>query len=149
LAKLAIIAGGYIMKSIIRDLGKRIEIWIDITQTGTGPLALYDQSQDSCKWGWACGRAADHIEGCSRITKSIRAPIVAADQEATIPRGCREPKVRSARAGKPVSLLLRNTRKTVAMLGAPPEDPASSFAAWWRASVPFALLRNSRKTGTG
>ena len=51
--------------------------------------------------------------------------------------------------------LLRNTRKTVAAdmearttpqpgcaLGAPPEQPRSSFVAWWRAAAPFALQRN-------
>jgi hypothetical protein len=37
-------------------------------------------------------------------------------------------------------LLLRNSRKTVAVSGAPPEGPESSFVAWWRASAPFALL---------
>ena len=36
--------------------------------------------------------------------------------------------------------LLRNTRKTGTVLSAPPEGLASSFIAWWRASVPFALL---------
>jgi catechol 2,3-dioxygenase-like lactoylglutathione lyase family enzyme len=49
--------------------------------------------------------------------------------------------------------LVRNTRKTVAAAiearttpqpggarGALPEDPRSSFAVWWRASAPFALL---------
>jgi Protein of unknown function (DUF3179) len=37
-------------------------------------------------------------------------------------------------------LLLRKTRKTVAVSSAPPKEPASSFAVWRRASAPFALL---------
>jgi prolyl oligopeptidase len=58
--------------------------------------------------------------------------------------------------------LLRKTRKTVATpmeprttpptgcaLGPPPEDPASSFAAWWRASAPFALFGSVLIIGVG
>ena len=41
---------------------------------------------------------------------------------------------------------LRNTRKTVAVLSTPPEGLASSLIERWRASAPFALLRNTRTT---
>src|SRR5450755_1724519 len=40
--------------------------------------------------------------------------------------------------------LIRNTRKTVAASGAPPEELASSSIVWRCASAPFALLRNRR-----
>jgi hypothetical protein len=35
---------------------------------------------------------------------------------------------------------LRNTRKTVAVSGAPPKGLASSFLPWRRAAAPFARL---------
>ncbi len=45
------------------------------------------------------------------------------------------------------SLLLRNTRKTGTVSITPLEALRSSFSVWRRASAPFALPRNTRKTG--
>ena len=43
--------------------------------------------------------------------------------------------------------VLRATRKTGAVSGAPPQGLASSLSPWQRAAAPFGFLRTTRKTG--